>query len=115
MGAGEDWRSGWGCLATLLLSRAGACSGQDPRSGASGYSPRPPEGAALLWFCLCGFFFFFLLLTLRNIGLPERKNTAFGLNSYWEPSRFSNVITVKTETTEGHRAVSLPGPQGGSP
>ena len=106
MGAGADWRSGWGC-------RAGACSGQDPRSGASRYSPRSPEGAALLWFCLCGVFCLFvcfLLLTLRNIGLPERKNTAFGLNSYWEPPRFSSVITVKTETTEYH-AVSLPGPR----
>ena len=78
-------------------------------------APAPRGGCSALVLLMWVFFFFFLLLTLRNIGLPERKNTAFGLNSYWEPSRFSNVITVKTETTEGHRAVSLPGPQGGSP
>ena len=83
-----------------------------PEAAPPGTRPGPPRGLLCFGFAYVGFFLFvcFLLLTLRNIGLPERKNTAFGLNSYWEPQRFSSVITVKTETTEYH-AVSLPGPR----
>ena len=120
VGAGADWRSGWGCLAAPSLPRVGACSGQDPRGGA-GRLPAPvPRGgcpALVLLVCVCVF-----IVTLRNtpgretesLGLPEGENAAFGLNGYWEPLRFSNVITVKTETREGHHLISLPGPQWGS-
>ena len=56
VGAGADWRSGWGCLAAPSLPRMGACSAQDPRGGA-GRLPAPvPRGgcpALVLLVCVC--------------------------------------------------------------
>lgn len=115
LGAAALSPSPWGAV-----SAAGFPRGRrrpPPRGAGLAVRFGPPSGPLCFGFaCLC--VWVFLPVTLRNIpgreteslGLRELTECCFQLKYLLGTLKVSNVITMKTEITNGHHSIWLPGP-----